>query len=141
MYCPVVLLYLFFVDPPPMRTSLMDAPKGERRKFAAGLNSSALEVGRSGMTITPSAANIPDKLERGQLNLKISRDTQFHIYRAGGHLVDLGFLPRYCFVCPILLGQVGIRQVGQMEWWKGWKHPNLSQQRIVYEVIGHPVQS
>ena len=34
-----------------------------------------------------------------------------------GHLVDIGFvcfLPRYCFVCPILLGQVGIWQNGQI---------------------------
>ena len=34
-----------------------------------------------------------------------------------GHLVDLDFvcfLPTYCFVCPILLGQVGIGQNGQI---------------------------
>ena len=34
-----------------------------------------------------------------------------------GHLVDLGFvcfLSTYCFVCPILLEQVGIKQNGQI---------------------------
>ena len=38
-------------------------------------------------------------------------------WQLAGHLVDLGFvcfLPRYCFVCRILLGQVGIRQNGQI---------------------------
>ena len=30
------------------------------------------------------------------------------IYRVAGHLVDLGLV--CCFVCHILLGQVGIRQ-------------------------------
>ena len=39
------------------------------------------------------------------------------VYRVAVHLVDPGFvcfLPRYCFVCPFLLGQVGIRQNGQI---------------------------
>ena len=39
------------------------------------------------------------------------------MYRVVGHLADLGFvcfLPRYCFVCPILLAQVEIRQKGQI---------------------------
>ena len=39
------------------------------------------------------------------------------VYRLAGHLVDLGFicfLQRYCFVCPILVLQVGIRQNGQI---------------------------
>ena len=38
-------------------------------------------------------------------------------YRVAGHLIDLGFicfLSRHCFVCPTLLGKVGIRQDGQI---------------------------
>ena len=38
-------------------------------------------------------------------------------YRVDGHLADLGFvcfLPWYCFVCPILPGQVGVWQNGQI---------------------------
>ena len=46
------------------------------------------------------------------------QNTEFsEIYSMGGNLVDLGFvcfLTRYCFVCHILLGQVGIRQNGQI---------------------------
>ena len=41
------------------------------------------------------------------------------LYRVRHQLSDLGFicfLPRYCFLCPILLGQVGIRQNGQGTW-------------------------
>ena len=44
-------------------------------------------------------------------------ENRTHEYRVDGHLLDLGFiwfLARYCFVCPILLGQVGIRQNGQI---------------------------
>ena len=39
------------------------------------------------------------------------------LYRVGRHVTDLGFvcfLSSYCFVCPILLGQVGIWQNGQI---------------------------
>ena len=38
-------------------------------------------------------------------------------YRVAGLLVYLGFecfSLSYCFVCPVLLGQVGIRQNGQI---------------------------
>ena len=56
----------------------------------------------------------------------------------GDHLVDLGFvsfLLRHCFVCPILLGQVGIWQNGQIIPVKMVE--TTSQQRIVYKVTGH----
>ena len=39
------------------------------------------------------------------------------VYRVDGYLVGLGlvcFLTKYCFVCHILPGQVGIRQNGQI---------------------------
>ena len=51
------------------------------------------------------------------------------------------FLTRYCFVCPILIGQVGVRQSGRSPWQHWWKQPNLSQQRIVYEVTAYHVQA
>ena len=41
----------------------------------------------------------------------------FLLYRVSKYIVDLGFiclLPRYCFVCPILLGQVGVGHNGQI---------------------------
>ena len=54
---------------------------------------------------------------------KKERCDELEVYSTGrlrtryGHLVDLGFvclLLRYCFVCHILPGQVGIRQNGQI---------------------------
>ena len=53
----------------------------------------------------------------GRLCQSRTRVTSLH-YRvdADGNPVDLGFvcyLARYCFLCSILLGQVGIRQNGQ----------------------------
>ena len=46
------------------------------------------------------------------------------------------FLPRYCFV--IFLGRWESGRMGRSPWQQCWKQPNLSQQRLVYDVIRRP---
>ena len=62
------------------------------------------------------------------------------LHRASNHVIDLSFvcfLTRYCFVCPILLGQVGIRQNGQIT--LAAMVETTTQKIAVYDVIRHIV--